>query len=200
MKSRAWICWQSVESFHTRFACDCISETSLPSVVALHLCLFALSCACIGERAASLFASRPMPEFACLTIALQVRLHCLYFLNVSLTCFRVWFELLGPLPPTASCCFFNFNSTYPVWLTVRGLWESYVRIPSTNLRPQNRPMSVNAEHVNVFNEIPQRKNLQQQDLLKDLFHSQDSEEKTMSLFPRSIYGIIYGLVVVNNDW
>ena len=38
-------------------------------------------------------------------------------------------------------------------------------------------MSVNAEHVNVFNEIPQRKNLQQQDLLKDLFHSQDSEEK-----------------------
>ena len=200
MKSRAWICWQSVESFHIRFACDCISETSLPSVVALHLCLFALSCACIGERAASLFASRPMPEFACLTIALQVRLHCLYFLNVSLTCFRVWFELLGPLPPTASCCFFNFNSTYPVWLTVRGLWESYVRIPSTNLRPQNRPMSVNAEHVNVFNEIPQRKNLQQQDLLKDLFHSQDSEEKTMSLFPRSIYGIIYGLVVVNNDW
>ena len=164
MKSRAWTCWQSVESFHIRFACDCISETSLPSVVALHLCLFAFSCACIGERAASLFATRPMPDFACLTVALQVRLHRLYVLNVSLTCFRVWFELLGPLPPTASCCFFNFNSTYPVWLTVRGLWESYVRIPSTNLRPQNRPMSVNAEHVNVFNEIPQCKHLQQEDL------------------------------------
>ena len=200
MKSRAWTCWQSVESFHIRFACDCISETSLPSVVALHLCLFALSCACIGERAASLFASRPMPDFACLTVALQVRLHCLYFLNVSLTCFRVWFELLGPLPPTASCCFFNFNSTYPVWSTVRGLWESYVRIPSTNLRPQNRPMSVNAEHVNVFQRDSATQKSAATGSAEGPLPFTGFRRKNMSLFPRSIYGIIYGLVVVNNDW